>query len=139
MVIMYYVSLVILALLKNTTYGAVILATVMLLLVFSLIKVRSVKVRSGWRSLWCFLVNSLPWVILVAGFLLYGTAESEKMKPARNTHVRDRPPRLPAHACRRHDPGDAGRVGPGRQASDTRVRDPREGGTGEDRSPTRRR
>ena len=65
MKIMYMAPLVLLALLKNTAYGAVILATVVLLRVFS-----QIKVRSGWRSLWCFLVNALPWVILVAGFLM---------------------------------------------------------------------
>ena len=62
---MYMAPLVLLALLKDTAYGAVILATVVLLRVFS-----QIKVRSGWRSLWCFLVNVLPWVILVAGFLM---------------------------------------------------------------------
>ena len=76
MLTMYMAPLVLLALLKNTAYGAVILATVVLLRVFS-----QIKVQSGWRSLWCFLVNALPWVILVAGFLMDGPRNTQSIHP----------------------------------------------------------
>lgn len=62
--------LLILPLLKNTAYGVVIFLTLAVTLLLGKYKAVLPGSASAWRSLWCFFLNILPWVILVGGFLL---------------------------------------------------------------------
>ena len=70
---LYFIPLFVFLFLKNRTYGVIIFAVLFVGLLFSMDKARflaSVKSNS-WRSLWCFVSNSLPIIILILGYYLY--------------------------------------------------------------------
>ena len=71
--IFYFLPLFIFILFKNRTYGVILFAFLLIGLLFSMDKARflaSVK-SDSWRSLWCFVSNSLPVVALALGYYFY--------------------------------------------------------------------
>ena len=69
--IMYFVPFFLLLFIKDRVYGVAIFAVLFVLLLFTLNKSRYMeKVASdSWRSLWCFLCNSLPLVVVMLGYV----------------------------------------------------------------------
>ena len=79
--ILYFLPFFVLLFTKDRVYGVTVFGVMFVLLLFSLNKSRFMaKVASdSWRSLWCFLCNSLPLVVLVLGYVRRRHVTSNRM------------------------------------------------------------
>jgi hypothetical protein len=78
---LYFIPLFVFLFMKNRTYGIIIFAVLFIGLLFSMHKARFLaSVQSdSWRSVWCFVSNSLPVVALGLGYYFYKNKKVDKI------------------------------------------------------------